>query len=138
MARRLAAFVYLTGPDGQTVGFGPADTCIPSWAEEQITNPKAWASDEPAQAPTRAVEAPAEADGQEAVADVVILTSGSPEEVQAWLAGTSTGRIIAALDALGDEAAQVDIATALLDFEQGEGGKDRKGLKAALQDLIDA
>jgi hypothetical protein len=51
MPRRLSGFVYVTGPDGATVGFGPDDD-VPDWAAAKITNPKAWMEDDPIDAPT--------------------------------------------------------------------------------------
>src|SRR5262245_16752281 len=40
--KRLAFYVYVSNPaDGSTNVFGPEDE-VPDWAQEQITNPKAW------------------------------------------------------------------------------------------------
>lgn len=47
MARRLASYVNVTDPEtGAAATFGPDDE-VPEWAEKVITNPKAWAADEP-------------------------------------------------------------------------------------------
>lgn len=42
MSRKLASYVYVTNPEtGAAATFGPDDD-LPSWAEQAITNPKAW------------------------------------------------------------------------------------------------
>ena len=47
MARRLASYVNVTDPQtGAPVTLGPDDE-VPEWAEGVITNPRAWAADEP-------------------------------------------------------------------------------------------
>lgn len=63
MARRLRSFVHgLVDENGAAQSFGPADT-VPAWAERLITNPHAWADEEPtAQEP--APPAPAEPTSQ--------------------------------------------------------------------------
>lgn len=49
MTRKLATHVHVNDEHGVTRVFGPDDE-LPAWAVEAITNPKAWAGDEPAQA----------------------------------------------------------------------------------------
>lgn len=42
MSRKLASYVHVTNPEtGAAATFGPDDD-LPSWAEQAITNPKAW------------------------------------------------------------------------------------------------
>ena len=42
MSRKLASYVNVTNPEtGAAATFGPDDD-LPSWAEQAITNPKAW------------------------------------------------------------------------------------------------
>ena len=50
---KLAAYVHVTHPERGTQVFGPEDE-VPTWAQEQITNPKAWA--EPPKAPARTAQ----------------------------------------------------------------------------------
>jgi hypothetical protein len=49
MTRKLATHVHVNDEHGVSHVFGPDDE-LPAWAVEAITNPKAWAGDEPAQA----------------------------------------------------------------------------------------
>lgn len=50
MARKLAGYVHVTDPDtGASAVFGPGDD-VPAWAEQVITNPKAWSEEEQATA----------------------------------------------------------------------------------------
>jgi hypothetical protein len=53
----LATNVHVTDADGVAHVFGPADE-VPTWAVEQITNPKVWA-EPPAQNVSRSEPAPA-------------------------------------------------------------------------------
>lgn len=52
----LATPVHVTDDEGMTHVFGPADE-VPEWAQERITNPKAWA-EPPAQNVARSEPAP--------------------------------------------------------------------------------
>lgn len=48
--KTLARHVHVHDEDGVSHVFGPGDD-LPGWARKAITNPKAWASDEPAPEP---------------------------------------------------------------------------------------
>lgn len=56
--RRLAAHVHINDDSGEHFVFGPGDI-VPEWAQEKITNPKAWADE--AQAAVTAVNPQPEA-----------------------------------------------------------------------------
>lgn len=134
--RRLGVTVYVADDAGVQHPFGPGAD-VPAWAEALITNPDAWVSDEtPAEA---SAETPSVEPDEEAAlaADLAVLSTGTPEEVMAWLAGNNAIRVITAVEGIADVVERVDVATALLDLEQAEGAKNRKGVKSALQDLID-
>jgi hypothetical protein len=46
VSKKLASTVHVADADGVVQVFGPGDD-VPAWAEKAITNPKAWAEDEP-------------------------------------------------------------------------------------------
>ncbi len=89
---RLAANVALRNPDSDVVEFFGPDSDVPSWAEEQITNPNAWAdSDNGSEAPPKA----GKGSGKDAWADYAAANDVDvPDDA-------SRDDIIAALDAAG-------------------------------------
>lgn len=89
MARRLASYVNVTDPQtGAPVTLGPDDE-LPEWAEEVITNPKAWAADEPSPEESLATSVeyqPETEPGASRAAEDDLAAGGQPEDTE-----TATG-----------------------------------------------
>lgn len=103
---------------------------MPKWAVDKITNPQAF------------VEPPDETETAEAVppapptSGVEVLTSGSQDEIKAWLEDATVDDV---KDAVGeiDEDARADVAGALAAFERDRGDKERKTLLEFLDEVAE-
>jgi hypothetical protein len=130
MGRRLRTRVHLVDGQGKSFVFGPGSS-VPEWAAAKITNPKAWADDEPAReagtapagttTPDTGGQAPDT--GQVGVTPVEPPRSGKGSGLEAWR--EYAGKL-GWFESIPEDASRDDIAKAIDDERERRAAEQNK------------